>query len=178
VILVQSGNRIDGPDRDTPRFPAEQVPAVARRMTDLLELLRPSGVVTAAAAGADLLVAEAAIAGGIPLHIVLMFDRDRFRIESVEDQGDRWPDVYDAVLTHVESTPGCSLREFALAADEAGFRAGNGLILDRALALGGRRVLALAVHPRASTEGSMVDDFVNKAERAGLFVLEVDPLHP
>lgn len=176
MIIVQAGNRIDVPGRGAPRFPPDRVPDVARRVAELLDVLRPDGLVTAMAAGADLLFAQAAMERGLPLHVVLPFDSGRFRAESVEDQGGRWVEAYDAVLDHVRSAPDCSLEELDLTPDVVGYRAGNDGLLERARALGGRRVLAVAVRPRASTEGSVVDDFVAKAEGAGLFVLEVDPL--
>lgn len=178
MIVVQAGNRIDETGRGAPRFPPDCEPDVARRLDQLLEVLDPDGVVTATAAGADLLIAEAAIARSIPLHVVLPFGRDRFRVESVEDQGGRWAEAYDAIIDHVGSDPACSLDELELDADDAGFRAGNDALLERAQTLGGRRVLAVAVRPpRGDGPASVVDDFVEKAERAGLFVLEMDPMH-
>ncbi len=179
MIVVHAGNRIDEAGREAPRFPPECEPDVARRLDELLEVLDPDGVVTATAAGADLLMAESAIARSIPLHVVLPFGRDRFRVQSVADQGGRWAEAYDAVINHVGSDPGCSLGELELDADDAGFRAGNDALLERARALGGRRVLAVAVRsPLHDGPASVVDDFVEKAERAGLFVLEMDPMHP
>ena len=177
MILVHAGNRIDVEGREQPRFPADRVASVGRRLGQLLEVLEPRGVVTATAAGADLLMAEAAIGRGIPLHVVLPFGRDRFLVESVEDQGGRWPEAYDRVMKHVLLSAGCSLRELELDADDAGYRAGNDGLLLRARELGGERVLAAVVNPRAGAgPGGVVDDFVEKAEASGLFVLTVDPL--
>ena len=52
MILVHAGNRVDGPGRaGPPRFPEAQAEFVGWRLSRLLDVLRPRGVVSAAAAG-------------------------------------------------------------------------------------------------------------------------------
>jgi hypothetical protein len=89
MILVHAGNRVDGPERTgPPRFPESQVAFVQKRLARLLDALRPRIVVSAAAAGADLLLLELALAteGGAVL-IVLPFAATAFRVASVADGG-------------------------------------------------------------------------------------------
>jgi len=176
VILVHSGNRIDPPGRVPPRFPRDREPAVKARIGALLQLLSPEGVVSAAAAGADLLMAEAALARSVPLHVVLPCPRDRFREMSVADQGERWVAAYEEVLERVAADRRSSLLELAFEPDDDGFRAANQSLVERALALSPDGVLAVAVRPRAR-EGNpgVTDDFVERAEAWGLFVVEIDP---
>lgn len=175
---MHSGNRIDQPGRVPPRFPAHRERAVGARMVELLKILKPAGVVTAAAGGADLLLAEAALERAVPLHVVLPCPRARFQEVSVADRGPRWTRAYERLLDHVAGDGRSSLEELALEPDDAGFRMANQVLLERAGSLGPDGVLAVAVRPkhRESTP-SVTDDFVDRAEAAGLFVLEIDPGH-
>jgi hypothetical protein len=178
VIIVHAGNRIDQPGRTPPRFPADRERAVGTRIGELLDVLTPAGVVTAAAAGADLLLAEAAMERAVPLHLLLPCPRARFCEVSVADQGPRWTRAYERVLGHVAGDSGSSLVELALEPDDAGFRTANQALVERATNLGTTRVLAVAVRPRErEPTPTVTDDFVTRAEAAGLFVLEIDPGH-
>lgn len=170
MILVHSGNRIDAPDRTPARFPAEREEDVGRRLGELLDLLEPDGVVTAAAGGADLLLAEAAIKRSVPLHLVLPCDVELFEKISVADQGERWSAAYGAVLDHR-----CSLVVLGLEPDQDGFLRTNQALIERALEFD-RAVLAVAVRPPPCGDaGSVTDDFVDRAHGSGLFVVEIDP---
>jgi hypothetical protein len=133
-------------------------------------------VVTAAAGGADLLLAEAAVAQDVPLHLVLVGGPARFAEVSVGDQGPRWERAYGEVLAHVAADDRCTVLEPTLDADEAGFLAANQLLLDHAAALEPDQVLAVAVRPEGGQQPpSVTDKFVQRARAAGLFVLEIDP---
>ena len=173
VLVVHAGNRIDGPDRARARFPPDREQAVADRLGELLDLLAPEGVVTSAAAGADLLMVEAAEKRQVPVHLVLPFPRARFRAVSVEDQGPRWVSAFEHA---VEGAPS-SLVELDLEPGVEGLQAGNQALLDHASALarsGG--VLVVAVRPPGGEDPpSVTDDFVRRAVDAGRFVIEVDP---
>jgi hypothetical protein len=178
VLVVHAGSRTDAPGH-TGRFPEANVPLVADRLARLLDLLRPSGVVTAAAAGADLLVCEAAIALDVPLHLVLPLPARRFREVSVSDRAAPWGLAYDRVLAHVSSTTGCSLREHGFEPDDESFRLANGLLVDRARALAGDDVLAVVVRPQGGQQPpSVTDDFVARVLAAGWFRIEIDPRQP
>jgi hypothetical protein len=138
---------------------------------------RFDGLVTAAAAGSDLLLAEVALDRSIPVHLVLPFDPGRFREESVADRGGRWVRSYDRTLDAVGKESAGSLLVLDFDPDDVGFRATNGALLERACLLSPGRVLAVAVRPRERRgPPSVTDDFVERAEQAGLFVVEIDPL--
>jgi hypothetical protein len=122
------------------------------------------------------LLVEAARQRGVPVHLVLPFDRDRFCAESVEDRGRRWTGSYADAVAGAVADAGSSIVELGLDPDDAGFRAGNQALLDRAGALAPGRVLAVVVRPRTPDEPpSVTDDFAERAEAAGLFVVEIDP---
>ncbi len=65
---------------------------VKTRLVTFLRELRPRLVATAAAAGADVLVLEAALETGTAVSVVLPFPRALFRGSSVADRGEAcWP---------------------------------------------------------------------------------------
>jgi hypothetical protein len=176
VIIVHTGNRVDEPGRSTPRFPAHRAEAVGARLGELLDLLRPDGVVTGIAAGADLLLAEAAVERGVPVHALLACHRVRYAEVSVADRGPRWTKAYDRILYHIAADARSSLLELDFEPDDAGFRAANGALLERGAELDTNGVLAVAVRPaQREPTASVTDDFVARAEKAGLFVVEIDP---
>jgi hypothetical protein len=176
MIVVQAGNRVDEPGRTPPRFPPERERRVRKRFEALLDLGVDS-VVTAAAAGSDLLLVEVALERSIPVHVVLPFAPGKFRDESVADRGERWAQSYDRTLDAVGREIAGSLLVLDFDPDDAGFRATNGALLEHACLLSPGRVLAVAVRPRERRgPPSVTDDFVERAERRGLFVVEIDPL--
>jgi hypothetical protein len=158
VLVVHAGNRIDGPDRARARFPSDREQAVADRLGELLDVLAPEGVITSAAAGADLLIVEAAEKRQIPVHLVLPFPRARFCAVSVRDQGPRWVSAFEHAVERADRAS--SLVELDLEPDVDGLLAGNQALLDRASALARTGLLVVAVR---------------RAGDAGLFVIEIDP---
>lgn len=178
MILVHAGNRVDGPGRPGPRFPEAQVPLLERRLGRFLDVLRPRAVVSAAAAGADLVLLEKALATrGVAIHVVLPFDAARFRETSVADRGAAWTARYDRVLAALRDRDGCQLIEFGEAPDDAGYRAGNQHLLDHARQIAGDDgVLALAVRPhRDPAAPSMTDDFADAAGLRGITTIDIEP---
>ena len=79
AIGIFSGHRVDDPDRDTPRFPAASVPAVADAIRSWIRETSPVSVWASAAPGADILFCEAAIEAGVDLYLVLPFELEEFR---------------------------------------------------------------------------------------------------
>jgi ABC-type sugar transport system substrate-binding protein len=174
VLVVHAGNRIDGPDRARARFPSDREPAVADRLGELLDVLAPEGVITSAAAGADLLIVEAAEKRQIPVHLVLPFPRARFCAVSVRDQGPRWVSAFEHAVERADRAS--TLVELDLEPDVDGLLAGNQALLDRASALARTGLLVVAVRPAGGeVPPSVTDDFVRRAGDAGLFVIEIDP---
>lgn len=179
MLVVHAGNRVDAENGPGPvRFPPEQVPVVRARLGRLLEHLRPLVVVSAAAAGADLVVLEEALRLGIAVHVVLPAPRDDFRQQSVADRGPAWLDAFDRVLDAVAAQgERCRLVEHALPATVEGYHRGNQKLLDHARTVRGRgRTLAVAVRPRVRTGAPTVtDDFVERASGQGVTWIDLDP---
>lgn len=146
-------------------------------MAKVLDSLQPSAVVSAAAAGADLVVLEAAIDRRIDVHVVLPIARDEFLKRSVVDAGPEWMIRFDEVLRHVAAHAGCTLIQGDDAVDHEWFLTAHGQLLDRAeeLAAGGI-VVALTVRPpEGEMPPSVTDEFAVQAERAGMLILTIDP---
>jgi hypothetical protein len=70
------------------------------------------GFAHGASCGADLLFAEAALARGVELHVVLPFDEDDFLAQSVMPGGETWVDRYRACMAQAASTTLASQMEF------------------------------------------------------------------
>jgi hypothetical protein len=168
MFIVHTGNRIDEPDRDPPRFPADHASDVGRRLEILFAALRPEGLVSAAAAGADLLALEAAAAVGVPTTIALPLTRDEFRRRSVEDQGGDWVVRYETALARADAVV-----EHDLSDRDDWYLVGNEVILDEAAHRSrGGDVVVVAVRAGAR---SASDDLVERAAARGWAAIDVDP---
>jgi tetratricopeptide (TPR) repeat protein len=179
VLVVHAGNRVDADGAGAPgRFPPDQVDVVRARLARLLAHLRPEVVVSAAAAGSDLLVLQEALRLGLAVHVVLPSPRDVFRERSVADRGAAWTAAYDRVLDAVTAGGDrCALVEHTFPGTPGGYCAGNQALLDHARGLGGHgETLAVAVRPRArQDQASVTDDFVDRARTQGLACIDLDP---
>jgi hypothetical protein len=177
VLIVHAGNRIDAPDRQVPRFPTSQVAAVAERVGRLFDVMKPAGVVSAPAAGADLIVLDEARKRSIPLHVFLPIREDEFVRESIIDHDEEWLTMFQAVIDHATGDPECSLCRVDGSADTDWYlQAHRGLLARAAELAAGDLIVALTVRPPAGEiPHSATDVFADRAGRAGLIVLTVDP---
>jgi hypothetical protein len=177
VLIVHAGNRIDASDRPEPRFPASQVGAVAQRVGRLLVVMQPAGVVSAPAAGADLIVLDEARRRGIPLHVFLPIAADEFVRVSVADHDTEWLGLFEAVMDHARDDPRSSVCQGQGGAQAEWYlEAHHGLLAHANELAAGELVVALTVRPPAGeVPHSATDEFADRAGRAGLIVLTVDP---
>jgi hypothetical protein len=177
VLIVHAGNRIDGSDRREPRFPASQVGAVAQRVGRLLDVMQPAGVVSAPAAGADLIVLDEARRRDIPLHVFLPIAADEFVRVSVADHDTEWLGLFEAVMDHARDDSRSSVCRGEGGADADWYlQAHQGLLEHASELAAGELVVALTVRPPAGEiPHSATDEFADRAGRAGLIVLTVDP---
>lgn len=104
--LIFSGHVVDAPGRTPPRLPPARVPAaaaaIAARLAQLEAGPRDTGF-TQGAAGGDLLFAEACLARGVPLQLLLPQPEDAFVRGSILPSADgaawlaRWQALRQAV---------------------------------------------------------------------------------
>src|SRR5437764_11197200 len=90
---------IDRPDRETPRFPIELEPLVAKEIRQKIEALKPGFGFSSAACGSDILFLEAMLNYGAEVSVVLPYNRQQFVTDSVDIvPGSNWHRRFDQVL--------------------------------------------------------------------------------
>jgi hypothetical protein len=175
MILVHAGNRTDAADRDiAPRFPESHVPDVELRIGRLLESLRPTCVVTAAAAGADLIVLREACRREMHVHVVLPLEEAEFIERSIADRGEHWLEMYQSLRTQIRDE---DFLVTDLSDNDDWYLEGNDLILDAAQAIRpAELVAALVVRPSNGDDPpSATDDFAQRAQDRGFPLIGIDP---
>lgn len=180
MLLVYAGRRVDadadGPQREE-RFPARNIPRVARKIDEVLVELKPSTVIGAAACGADLLVLEAAGRLGIRRRVILPFDRATFRTSSVTDRPGDWGLLFDAIITEVSAAG--DLVELALDAQDGATYVQANVEIDRDAEMLARRTgdaCRALVLWNGATRGTtdVTEAFLNEANRRGWPVTIID----
>lgn len=109
-VFLFSGHMIDAPGRPTPRFPADKEPIAARAIADTLARLgagKDDLAITQGASGGDLLFAEACIALGMHVQLLLPLPEADFIEQSIlpATNGDAWRERYLAVRDHALTLP-------------------------------------------------------------------------
>jgi hypothetical protein len=178
MIIVYAGVQADEPERAQPRLPQSAEARLAARVRGLLQSLRPSVVVGAAASGSDIIIAEAALLEGAEVRFVLPFDAGTFQKTSVEDRGERWTESYRRLL---ETAGSNRITEGSLDPnDKDSYPRHNAHLIRYAQALArerGERVWALVIRPHPDDDaGSVSDDFARRAEAQGILTLDLAPL--
>jgi hypothetical protein len=95
-MLIAYAGRLPG----SADFPIENVEHVKEQLDRLMSNLRPEAVVGSAAAGADLLVLDAALQSGATATVFLAGNTDQFREGSVSGRGSMWEQSYEQVCRH------------------------------------------------------------------------------
>jgi len=143
-VFLFSGHMIDAPGRAVPRFPAREEPVAAAAIAAKLNELgagTPDVGLCGGACGGDLLFAEALLARGARLVVLLAFDEATFLARSVDFAGDDWRRRFFAVKAH-------RLTRVMLAPDVLGpspdganpYERTNVWLLESALAFGPQKV--------------------------------------
>jgi class 3 adenylate cyclase len=102
AVIHYAGHIIAAPGASG-RFPATAEPAVAARIAELLAERNVGFGYGSLAAGADILFAEALLARGAQLHVLLPFRLDDFIRESVQSAGQQWIKRFKACLANAKS---------------------------------------------------------------------------
>ena len=102
-VFLFSGHMIDAPGRPAPRFPADKefvaAAAIAAKLNELDASAQSIGL-CGGACGGDLLFAEALLAHGGRLALLLAFDEPTFLARSVDLAGHDWRRRFFAVKAH------------------------------------------------------------------------------
>lgn len=175
MILIYAGSQPDSEGRAEARFPQATEDDIKDRIRGLLQDLKPRLVFGALAAGADIIIAEAAREEGIPFRALLPFDADTFRETSVSNSGTRWTQRYDRLIA--EADVECLDEEV----QDSAYVDHNAAMLDAATRIAedeGERLWCLLIRPApdSATTGSVTDDMASRAEGRGLLTLDINPL--
>jgi hypothetical protein len=100
LVVHYCGHRITGPGG---AFPAESEPSVAAQIAALIDREPPGFAYGALANGADILLAEAMLAAGAEVHVVLPYRREEFVRHSVADAGAQWTGRFERCLSRAAS---------------------------------------------------------------------------
>ena len=108
--LLFSGHRVDAPGRAQPRFPAALVPQAAAAIGQALDVLGAGAVdlaLTQGAAGGDLLFAEACMARGVRVQLLLPLPEAEFIEQSVDgsDGDEDWRARYADLRARLVDAP-------------------------------------------------------------------------
>jgi hypothetical protein len=178
--IVFTGHMVDAPDRPVPRFPPRLVDAAARAIAAALATLDagPQDLAfTQGAAGGDVLFAEACLARGVPLRLLLPLAEDEFIARSLLPVADgaAWQARFRAVA-RLAGAPREAPRELgALAAGEDPFVRGNLWLLASARAAGAERLCCICLWDGAGGDGPGGTRHLVEAVRdAGGTVLRID----
>jgi hypothetical protein len=179
-VVVVSGHMVDTPDRPHPRFPPSQVGRVtaeARVALDEWGVGPQTTVVTGAARGADIIVAEEGLARGARVVVCLALPREEFEPRSVALPDSDWVPRFRALLASAD---------VKVLADEVGGGAGgdavfartNAWMVDLARSLGGGRPHAVVVWNGQEGDGpGGTRDFVSRLgyDRPAPTIRVIDP---
>jgi tetratricopeptide (TPR) repeat protein len=102
-VVHYCGHRVDPLGVENGRFPAGAEPAVSSAIAAEVVRDPPGFAYGSLANGADILCAEALLASGAELHVVLPFDRDEFVRTSVADGGYDWVARFERCLAAATS---------------------------------------------------------------------------
>jgi hypothetical protein len=179
--ILFTGHMVDAPDRPLPRFPSVLVPAAARRIEAALAEIDAGPcdlAFTQGAAGGDLLFAEASLARGVPLRLLLPLREGEFVAASllpVED-GAAWQARFRAVVARLDHAPSEAPQELgALAAGEDPFVRGNLWLLASARAAGAERLCCICLWDGGGGDGpGGTRHLVETVRDAGGTVLRID----
>src|SRR3954452_8491533 len=113
------------------RFPADAEAAVGAQIERALDGTSPGFAYGALANGADILCAEALLARGAELHVVLPFAREEFIESSVADGGDEWVKRFEACMSRAARISYAT--DDAFLGDDVLYRYGSELAMGMAL---------------------------------------------
>jgi hypothetical protein len=179
--ILFTGHMVDAPDRPVARFPPALVDAAARRIDAALADLDagPRDVAfTEGAAGGDLLFAEACLARGVPLTLLLPLAESEFVARSLlsASDGAGWHARYRSLVARLASPPRAAPDVLGpLPPGEDPFVRGNLWLLASALAAGAGRLRCVCLWDGGGGDGpGGTSHLVEAVRAAGGDVVRID----
>lgn len=179
MLAALAGRRIDALDVEKERFPFKMTDVVYARIRKVFQNNNIRVLISSAACGADLLAQKAACELGIERHIILPFERKRFRTTSVTDRPGGWGELFDEICEEAESKGNLIVLEGFEDDETKAYSAVTAEILERAENLLGKngQILAVAVwEGKAKDETDETASFIKKAKNRNLKIKEVSTI--
>jgi hypothetical protein len=175
VVAHYCGHRMARPGFGGAFIPAAEE-SVARAIAEALESFGVAAAFGSLASGGDILAAEATLARGAELHVVLPFGPRRFKAEAVEPSGAEWARRFDAAVrraTSIEVLPG------EIEATEKAYATGARRAMDRAVlraGMLGTEPIQIAIWDgKPVIDGSTVDAELKEWQLTGLHSCIIPP---
>jgi tetratricopeptide (TPR) repeat protein len=175
-VLLFTGHRIDAPQREEPRFPAdkEEVARLAIKDAVSKELARADGEVIGIAGGAsggDILFHEVCAELQIPTNLYLAIPRDEYVRESVRDGGTQWVDRFNELYERLPRRELCKSKELPRwlqgKDDYTVWQRNNLWTLYNAMACGSRYVTLIALWDGEAGDGpGGTKDMISRADES------------
>jgi hypothetical protein len=176
-VAVFAGHMIDLVGRPSPRFPKAAVLAVKKAIRSVISELGNVVGYTSAAAGGDILFAEAVLDKGGELHVVLPQSWPGFSAESIEPHGIHWVRRAELVLQRAASVTAVS--DYRISSEGPAFSYGSRVLHGRARLHADRLqqpLVGLCVWDRKEGDGpGGTADAVRSWRRNGLEPTIIDP---
>lgn len=103
TVAALAGRRIDSDSSSLERFPLRNVGLVQQRIRNALLKNRVDHLVCSAACGADLVALAEAAMLGLKRTVILPYPAISFRQTSVVDRPGAWGDLFDQIISEVDS---------------------------------------------------------------------------
>ncbi len=176
-VLLFTGHRIDPPEREVPRFPADKEDAARLAIKGAIdkELARVDGGevigIAGGASGGDIIFHETCAELGIPTTLYLAMPRDEYVAASVQDGGSQWIDRFDELYKRLSRREMCKSKDLPrwlqAKADYTIWQRNNLWMLYNAMACGSYYVTLLALWDGETGDGpGGTKDMVNRADES------------
>lgn len=175
MIVALAGRRIDAVDAEERHFPLEMKKTVYEKIMEFFHRNNVKILVSSAACGADLLAQKAAGELEIEQHIILPFNRKKFRKTSVTDRPGDWGKLFDEICDKVEKK-GNLLTLGGFEKDEKAYSAVTEELLNRAKNLQKKdeEILAIIIwEGMAKNKNDETNSFAEKAKTQNFQVAEI-----
>jgi hypothetical protein len=178
IVFVFSGHRVDAPGRQPPRFPLWLVPQAQEAIGRALDDARAGPhdlALTQGAAGGDLLFAEACMARGVPLRLLLPLPEPRFLEVSVRASEGHWEARYAALRARLDADPQVIAGPGGNPGEDEAFARCNVALLDAAFGAGSPDVRLICLWDGEPGDGpGGTDHMVGEVRRRGGAVAWID----
>jgi hypothetical protein len=177
-VAILAGRRLDQTGSKPQRFPLDNLEHVKQLLRKTFLKLGIGKLICSAACGADLLAIEVALRLQIETHIILPFEKDMFKQQSVTDRPGDWGAFFDRLMN--TSDKNVSVRILGLESDsfEAYIKTNNEIIAYARDMANKRHITSIVVWDGDKWgEDDITYQFIAASQQAGFYTVEVPTLY-